>query len=423
MLAGGGHPVVGGSALEQLDVGDEAGTREDALEEVVTQQRVLRHPPRQGRFECVDVVDSLAGIGPFPEEVLIDVGDGRRVRVDAGRTRRQALEERALAAGQGRGHARLEHGVALDDAIRARIEPRMIEGMRHRANQALDGAPRQPCVGVERDDVADSRKAAPAVGRKVVSSRSAEQAVQLVELPALALPPHPRALALAPEAPAVEQEEPLAAVLGRTVASIQTRHALTRRRQRVLVTRHGLGRRVRPIGEQGEAKIAIGVREVVHLEPLDLLGDVGTIGQEGRHDHHGPKVRRHAIAELEAGQRDRREQCRDGAIQERDRQVRSGNEGQEPEHDQDHRSRACRTGHEKRHRQDEAGDDDDRSEVSGRRRRDVGAKQPPRCRRSEADRSLEGQTPAADQIEAGVVLPVVGFTLRAVGAFCVDHRC
>ncbi len=96
VLAGRRDAVVRGSALEQLDVGDETGAREHAFEEIVAQQRIVRHPSRQRRLERVHVVDALAGVRAFRPEVLVDVGHRRCVRVDAGRPRRETLEERAL---------------------------------------------------------------------------------------------------------------------------------------------------------------------------------------------------------------------------------------------------------------------------------------------------------------------------------------
>ena len=49
VLAGGGDLVVRRELLEELDVGDEPGAREDALEEVVAQERVLGHAAVQRR--------------------------------------------------------------------------------------------------------------------------------------------------------------------------------------------------------------------------------------------------------------------------------------------------------------------------------------------------------------------------------------
>lgn len=104
MLATGGDVVAGRKFLDDLDIGDGAGTGEDALEEVVAQERVLGHPPRKGGLERVDVVDALAGIRPLAEEILVEIGAGRSVGVDAAGAGKDPLEERALAAHrQGRG--------------------------------------------------------------------------------------------------------------------------------------------------------------------------------------------------------------------------------------------------------------------------------------------------------------------------------
>ena len=47
-------------------------------------------------LECIDVVDALAGIGAFAEQILIDVGDGRGVRVDAAHAGEDLLIQRAF---------------------------------------------------------------------------------------------------------------------------------------------------------------------------------------------------------------------------------------------------------------------------------------------------------------------------------------
>jgi hypothetical protein len=46
-----------------------------ALEQVVAEQRALGHAPGERRLEGVDVVDALAGVGPFAEQILVHVGD------------------------------------------------------------------------------------------------------------------------------------------------------------------------------------------------------------------------------------------------------------------------------------------------------------------------------------------------------------
>ena len=99
VLAGSRHQVVRGELIEELDIGHQAGPGEDALEEVVAQERVVGHPVRHRGGEGVQVVDPLAGEAPFLEQVLVDVRHRRCVRIDAGRPGEGPLEERCLALG------------------------------------------------------------------------------------------------------------------------------------------------------------------------------------------------------------------------------------------------------------------------------------------------------------------------------------
>ena len=48
----------------------------------MAQQRVLGRATSQRLLEDVEVVDPLAGEGALTEQILVDVGDGRRVRID-----------------------------------------------------------------------------------------------------------------------------------------------------------------------------------------------------------------------------------------------------------------------------------------------------------------------------------------------------
>ena len=61
---------------------------------------------------------------PFAEEVLVGVGDGGGVGIDAGVAGVEAGEERAGGAGHGDADARLQDAVALGHAARARVEVR-----------------------------------------------------------------------------------------------------------------------------------------------------------------------------------------------------------------------------------------------------------------------------------------------------------
>ena len=116
MLAIGRDIVAGGKLLDELDIGSEPGAREGAFEEIVAEQRVLGDTSLERALEGVDVVDALAGVGAFAEEILVDVGDGRRIGIDAAGAGEDALIERSVPPGrERRGDAWLQDGIAVDD--------------------------------------------------------------------------------------------------------------------------------------------------------------------------------------------------------------------------------------------------------------------------------------------------------------------
>jgi hypothetical protein len=92
VLAGRGEIVVRGELIEELAVGDESRTCEDACKEVMTQQRILRHPPSEGRLECIDAVDPFPDVRPLGEKVLVDPGAGKCVPVNATGAREDFLK-------------------------------------------------------------------------------------------------------------------------------------------------------------------------------------------------------------------------------------------------------------------------------------------------------------------------------------------
>ena len=107
--------------VDDFEVRDERAAGEEALEEVVREKRVLRNAPCERTGERVDVVEALAGVAAFREEVLIGVRDGGRVRVDAGVAGVHPREDRPGRARHRDADARLEDRVALGDATRARV--------------------------------------------------------------------------------------------------------------------------------------------------------------------------------------------------------------------------------------------------------------------------------------------------------------
>ncbi len=200
--AGRGDIVPVREFLDDLDIGRESRACVDAFEQVVAQQRTVGRATGERRLEGVDVVDTLAGIGPFAEEVLVHVGNGGGIRIEAGRTRNDSLKERALAPrGKRRRDARLQHRIALDHATGDCIESRAIQGVGQFPDQSSRRATRQPRVGIERDHVAHVGRHAV---RELVCSDEArvgcapQESIQFVKLAALSLPAHPPTLGGAP---------------------------------------------------------------------------------------------------------------------------------------------------------------------------------------------------------------------------------
>ena len=124
--------------------------------------------------------------------------------------------------------------------------------MRHLADQALDRVARQSRVGVEGDDIADvgRRRAIAGVEERRVA-RAAQQAVELVQLAALALPAHPSPCASFQHAAPMEQQEAIGA--GRVrIAGVEPGDAGGGGRQQVGVSRRRLGIGIGPVGQQRE---------------------------------------------------------------------------------------------------------------------------------------------------------------------------
>ena len=74
------------------------GTGESALQQIVAQHRALGNPAVERSLEGIDVVDALADVRAFVEQVLIDIGYGKGIGIEAARARKRALEQRSLAA-------------------------------------------------------------------------------------------------------------------------------------------------------------------------------------------------------------------------------------------------------------------------------------------------------------------------------------
>ena len=196
-----------GHVLVDLHAAQQRGTRVGALQQVVAEDEVFGEAPVEGLSEGVDVVDALADERALAEEILIDVRDLLRIRIESRLAAGEAGVEAAVGGAQAHAHPGLEDRVAFDDASLAGIEPRTVERVRERADHARRRAARQIRVRVQRDDEANRpRRRHGADDRRERRRRAAAQeGVELLQLAPLALVAHPAALHGVPHARAVQQ--------------------------------------------------------------------------------------------------------------------------------------------------------------------------------------------------------------------------
>ena len=413
MLARRRHVVTRGEFLDDLDVGGQARAREGPFEEIVAQHHAVGNAAVQGRLEGVDVVDALARIGALSEQVLIDVRHGRGVGIDTAVVGEDALEPRALGANRQRGRdARLQHAIAFDHAVPGRVEPRPVQRMGHLADQANDRVARQARIGIEGHDVAHISRQRPLGARhgdEGRARRTAQQMVEFVQLAAFALPADPGPLRLVPPAPAMKQKEPIGALF-RRIAAIEARDPLDRGREQGRVLRHRFGGCVRPVREEGEMNRTGRIGEMVDLEALDQLFDRRLGRQQGGNGHDRPQMRRHALAQLKAGQQRGAETSGDQPVDHQEGGVDGGQQTRGGHPDQQRAMKPEQRQTEQRQQEYDAGRDGNGADIT----RQTGPHEPPPHGQppgAEADRPFECPAAAADQMVARLASPRVSIVV------------
>ena len=128
----------------QLDVRHQPDARVQPFEQVVRQERVLRHRVLERLDEGIDVIQALAGEDPLGEQVLVGVGHRGGIGVDAGVAGIQAGEQRAGRAHEVHADAGLQDAVALGDPAHAWIEDGAVERVHDEPDQLARHAARQP---------------------------------------------------------------------------------------------------------------------------------------------------------------------------------------------------------------------------------------------------------------------------------------
>ena len=119
----------------------------------MTKDPVFRKAPLEASLKCIDVIDTFADERALAEHILIHVGDGAGVGVDAGLAAEQSRIVRLVSAGKAHCHARLQDAVALSNALLVDIKDRTVERVRHGSDKLPGGVTRQLRICVEGDDV------------------------------------------------------------------------------------------------------------------------------------------------------------------------------------------------------------------------------------------------------------------------------
>jgi hypothetical protein len=321
--------VAGGEVVEQLDVRHQAAAGVVALDEVVAEDAVVGKGMAGGGLEGVHLVDALAGEGAAAEQVLVNVGDRRGIGVDARRRRQDAGEQGARGGDEAEADARLQDAVAGDDTAQLGVEARAVERVGQGRHQPGRRLARQLRVGVQGDDETHPRQArqVAALHRIGRVRGPAQQAVELAQLAALALPAHPAALRGVPHPFAVEQEEAVGAARG--VALVESADALEGFTQVCVVLGPVLRGGVGEVGQQREAQLRVGVGQVMDFQALGQGSAALGADEQGRHDDEGRAVRGDAVLEIELGQDARRQHQGEQVMHQADGQVGGRQQGGE----------------------------------------------------------------------------------------------
>ena len=88
--------VARGKFLHQFDIRNQGRTGIDPFQQVMAEDGVFRDPLFKGALEEIDIIDALADEGAFLEQVLIDIGHGEGIGIEAVGTGEGPLEERTF---------------------------------------------------------------------------------------------------------------------------------------------------------------------------------------------------------------------------------------------------------------------------------------------------------------------------------------
>ena len=155
MLAAGVGGVVRRIVVDDLDVGDEAGAGIGAFDEVVREEGVAGEAALEDLMENADLVDAFACEDALAEEVLIDVGDGAGIDVEASFAGVERGKSRARCRSDADTDAWLQDAVPSGDDASPGVDDGLIERVGDGTDHACRGGAGKLCIGIEGNDVTD----------------------------------------------------------------------------------------------------------------------------------------------------------------------------------------------------------------------------------------------------------------------------
>jgi hypothetical protein len=99
--------------VDDLEIGAQSHPHEQALEQVVAQERIFRDAILEGALECLHVVNALPDVAAFTEQILIHIGNRCGVRVESHVPRKHLGERRRCRTHCADRYTRLQDAVAL----------------------------------------------------------------------------------------------------------------------------------------------------------------------------------------------------------------------------------------------------------------------------------------------------------------------
>ena len=302
--------VAGREILVHHHVAQQPRASVAAFDQIVAEYAILGKAPAQGLLECIDIVDALADEGSFAKDILVNIRDRARVRIDPGVTTIQPRIERAVGARQTDRHTRLQDAIAGGDPTLPAVVAGAVQRVRHRPDELPCHIPRQLRIGIQGNDVSHRRQDCRVAdnqrkifGRPAPLPIAAQQDVEGFELAALALVAHPHPFLRIPQPRTVEEIEDIASALrlAPTVFQVQFLDPRAGPLHQRGIAGHRLLLRVEEIADQGEVQALILVGEKPHLQRLDQVLDALLAGKHGRNDHQGARMTGDAPPEVHPG--------------------------------------------------------------------------------------------------------------------------